>query len=177
MLKFLAEFSPLIAFFIGYKIKGIFEATLYMLIASVISISVMYLWERKINKITLFSTLFLCVSSGLTLLSGNSMFIKIKPTVFYSTLAIAFCYTNFKYQPLIQKAIGSIILLKDETKWKILNLRFMWFFLCMAILNEVIWRNCSEEHWVSFKVFGTMPIILIFSLIQIPFFMKYKKDD
>ena len=177
MLKFIAEFGPLVAFFIGYKMNGILEATLYMLIASVIGISITYIVKRQINKVTLVSTVLLLASASLTLFSGNSIFIKMKPTILYCVFATTFLVTNFKWKPAIKFALGSAIKFKEEKSWRILNIRFMWFFLTMAVINEFVWRNFPEGTWVSFKVFGAMPITLIFIMMQLPFIMKNKEAD
>lgn len=177
MLKFFSEFAPLIAFFFGYKSGGILEATLYMLIASIISTLITYIRERKINIINLIATGLLLISAGLTLFSGNAIFIKMKPTVLYCLSALAFLITNFKWNPAIKYVLGHAIKLKEEKNWYNLNLRFMWFFFTMAIINEIVWRNFDEGFWVSFKVFGAMPLTILFIIIQIPFLMRHKIES
>ncbi|MDC0864602.1 septation protein IspZ [Rickettsiaceae bacterium] len=174
MIKFFSEIMPLVAFFIGYKMGGILNATLYMVVASVIAMVITYFYERKINKINLISTILLIMSAGLTLFSGNLIFIKMKPTILYCLFAITFLITNFKWKPAIQYALGSAIKFKDEKCWYVLNTRFMFFFLLMAFLNELVWRNFDENVWVNFKVFGAMPITLVFTMLQIPFIIKNK---
>lgn len=175
MLKFITEFAPLIIFFISYKVAGIFEATLYMLIASSIGLLITYTYKRKVNIINLVSTCLLCISASLTLLSGNTIFIKMKPTILYCLFAIIFFTTNFKWQPAAKYILGKSIQLEKEEQWYILNSRFMWFLLSMAIINEFIWRNFDENIWVNFKVLGIMPITIIFILMQIPFLKKNQK--
>ncbi len=177
MLKFFSEFGPLLAFFFGYKTGGILEATLYMLVASVIGISITYICERKINTVNLISTALLLTSASLTLFSGNAIFIKMKPTVLYSLFAFIFFVTNFKWKPAVKYVLGGAIKLKEEKNWHSLNLRFMWFFLIMAVTNELVWRNFDENIWVSFKVFGAIPITLLFIMLQIPFIMKNQKAE
>ena len=177
MFKFIVEFCPLIAFFIGYRAGGILEATMYLLVATVVGIVISYIKERKINKVSLVSSVLLLISASLTLFSGNSIFIKMKPTVLYCMFAMVFLVTNFKWKPAIQYALGSAIKFKETKNWRILNLRFMWFFLLMALVNEYMWRNFPEDTWVSFKVFGAMPITLIFIISQMPFIMKHKLAD
>ena len=66
--------------------------------------------------------------------------------------------------------------MKEESKWRELNIRFMFFFIVMAILNEVIWRNFSEESWVNFKVFGALPVSMLFMVAQMPFIMRNKTE-
>jgi intracellular septation protein len=177
MLKFFIEFSPLLAFFIGYKTKGIFAATLYILIVSIISLPVLYIIEKKINKVNLFSTVLLLISSSLTLISGNSMFIKIKPTILYLLFGILFLVTCFKWEPAIKYVFGTTIKLQSQEKWKALNIRFMCYFFFMALLNEVIWRNFSEEVWVNFKVFGALPVAILFCISQIPFLLRNRINN
>ncbi len=176
MLKFITEFGPLVAFFIGYKNHGILEAALYMLVASIVGLLITYLKEKKVNTVNLISCGLLLISSGLTLFSGNVMFVKMKPTVLYIIFALIFLVTNFKWQPAIKFVLGKTIALKQDSKWKELNIRFMIFFLLMAIANEIVWRNFSEEAWVNFKVFWAFPITLVFVLTQTPFIMRNKEE-
>jgi len=176
MLKFLAEFGPMVVFFIGYSNHGVLTATVYMLIASVIGVIIIYVMEKKINMINIVSSGLLLISSSLTLFSGNSVFIKMKPTVLYIVFALIFFITNFKWQPATKIVFGKAISFKEEAKWRQLNIRFMFFFIIMAITNEVIWRNFAEETWVNFKVFGTLPITLLFMITQMPFIVRNKVE-
>ena len=66
--------------------------------------------------------------------------------------------------------------LNDEG-WRKLNIRWMFFFIFLAILNEFIWRTQSEEFWVNFKVWGMLPITIIFTAFQIPLINKYKINE
>ena len=66
--------------------------------------------------------------------------------------------------------------LNDEG-WRKLNIRWMFFFIFLAILNEFIWRTQSEEFWVNFKVWGMLPITIIFTAFQIPLINKYKLNE
>jgi intracellular septation protein len=176
MLKFFAEFGPIAAFFVGYNNNGILTATLYMLIASVIGVIIIYVMEKKINMVNIISSGLLLISSSLTLFSGNSVFIKMKPTILYIVFALVFLITNFKWQPATKIVFGKAISFKEEAKWHQLNLRFMLFFMVMAITNEIIWRNIAEETWVNFKVFGTLPITLLFMITQMPFIVRNKVE-
>jgi intracellular septation protein len=172
MSKLIIEFLPLIAFFVGYKTEGILTATLYMLIASIFSIVTSYVMTKKINGISIFSTILLLISSSMTLLSGNVIFIKMKPTILYISLGIILYYTNTINKPGIKYALGNAFTIKDLSSWKTLNLRFSVFFIVMGVINECIWRNFSEDQWVSFKVFGFLPLTILFILLQIPFILK-----
>ena len=52
----------------------------------------------------------------------------------------------------------------------------MFFFLSLAVLNEFIWRTQTEEFWVNFKVWGMLPITIVFTGFQIPLINKHKID-
>jgi intracellular septation protein len=171
LLKLITEFGPLAAFFIGYQIDGIMTATLYTIIASIIAVIVFFIVERKIHKANAFSTVILCLSGGMTLFSGDASFIKMKPTILYILFASVFFITNFKWQPAA-KYFFSAINLKDDSYWAVLNYRLMWFFIFMAIANELIWRNFPEEFWVNFKIFGTPSLVFGFIFTQMPFITR-----
>ena len=63
-----------------------------------------------------------------------------------------------------------LILLKEAGQ--LLNIRWSIFFIFLAILNEIVWRNYSTDIWVSFKLFGIMPITIVWTLLQMPLVMK-----
>lgn len=176
MIKFLVELFPLIAFFVGYKTEDIFAGTLYMLIASIISIIALYIIEKKVNKTSLISTALILISGALTLVSGDSQFVKMKPTILYTLFALIMLYTNYQQRPAVKYLFQSAIVM-EEDKWKTLNTKFMYFFFGMAVLNEIIWRTYAESTWVNFKVFWTLPITIIFVLCQIPFLLKHKLNN
>lgn len=177
MIKFLSEFAPLIAFFVGYKYGGgIQGATLYMLVVSIICIIINYVVTRKLHTFSLVSTGVLVVSASITLLTGNPMFIKIKPTILYIIFGFSFFISAIKNRPLVKYLLSSAMPLKEHC-WNILSYRFTIFFFAMAFINEMVWRNFDEVTWVKFKVFGALPVTIIFILVQIPFLIKNKLPD
>lgn len=178
MIKFLSEFGPIIAFFVIYKVTGsLLDATLYMLITAIVTLCITYVMERRINKINLISAILLLISASLTLASGNSIFIKMKPTILYAVFAGIFLITQYRSSPAIQYVLSASIKLREEKSWYVLNFRFFWFFLFMGIANEVIWRNFVENIWVNFKLFGTLSLTLLFTMLQVPFIMRNQVED
>ena len=173
-MKFLLEFGPLVLFFIGYKTGGIMNATLYVLIGTVLALFITYIKERAIHKMMLISSILLFISGSLTLFSGNAVFIKMKPTMLYIIFAAIFLFTNMRQKTAIEFVLDTKIKLKEKHHWKTLNIRFMIFFIVIAVLNEIVWRNFSEVAWVNFKIFGMMPMTLIFTMMQVPFIAKHR---
>jgi intracellular septation protein len=177
MLKFLSEFGPLAAFLIGYIYgNGMRDAALYMLLSSMIGITICYIFERRFYTFSLVSFGILFVSAVATLISGNSMFIKMKPTILYIIFACTLWITAIKNRPVMKSVLNSTFNLKEES-WNILSYRFAAFFFFMAIINELVWRNFDELFWVKFKVFGAIPLTLLFILLQLPFLLKNKIND
>ena len=95
-----------------------------------------------------------------------------KPTIINIMFA-AILYGGIVFKkPLLKYLLGTALKLKDDG-WNILTIRWIAFFIALAILNEIVWRTMSEEFWVSFKVFGILPITFIFTMTQFPLIKKY----
>ncbi|EJF85170.1 septation protein A [Candidatus Bartonella washoeensis] len=188
-LKFLLEIGPLIVFFLSnYKgewliknivffksfNKPIFPATAIFMVAIIIALSLSWILARKIPIMPLISGIFVLVFGFLTLWLHNDTFIKMKPTIINCLFAlILFCGMFFK-KPLLRYVFDSTLKL-DDLGWQKLTYRWALFFVFLALLNEVVWRNFSDNFWTSFKVFGVMPITILFMLTQMPTILKHSK--
>ena len=62
----------------------------------------------------------------------------------------------------------------NEAGWNKLNFRWAYFFIFLAILNEIVWRTQPETTWVNFKVWGMLPITFIFTGLQLPLINRHK---
>jgi intracellular septation protein len=175
MLKFISEFGPWLAFFLGYRYGGMKLATMYAMGASCMGISLCYLIDKKVHNFSLLSFVLLAISGTLTLVSGDHMFVKIKPTILYLIFAVSFSISAMRNRPLVKTLFREVFDMQDS-RWKVLSYRFAGFFVFMAIVNEAIWRNFDELLWVKFKVFGVIPITILFILLQVPFLLKNKID-
>ncbi|WP_332065224.1 septation protein A [Bartonella sp. CB189] len=189
-LKFFLEMGPLVAFFLAnYKgewlinniklfknfNKPIFPATAIFMVAIVIALSLSWILVRKIPMMPLISGIFVLVFGFLTLWLHNDTFIKMKPTIINCIFSfILFIGILFK-KSLLRYVFDSTLKL-DDLGWKKLTYRWAFFFVFLALLNEVIWRNFSDDFWASFKVFGVMPITILFMLLQMPMIIRHSKD-
>ena len=174
IIKIAAEFFPLAVFFFCYKKSDMLDAAIYTAIASLVPIILFYVMDREINKTSVASLLLLCISISLSLISGDSRFIKMKPTALYIIFGAIFFVTSFKWTPASRYIFGSVVKTGNMDLWRKLNFRFMWFFWILACLNEIVWRNFAENTWVNFKVFGTLPLIFIFAMLQINYLLRNK---
>ncbi len=168
LLKLALELGPLgVFFFLNYK-AGIFYATGGFMVATVISLTASKLLLGKIAIMPLVTGVFVLVFGGLTLYLADELFIKLKPTI-VNTLFGTILLGGLAFKiPLLRPLLGDAFPLDDEG-WVKMTWRWGVFFLFLALLNEVIWRNFSTDFWVNFKVFGIMPITMIFAGSQMYF--------
>ena len=176
-LKFFIDIGPLIVFFIFYKkTNNIIDAIIPLIIATTIAILVSYIIEKKIPVMPTFAGILILFFGGLTLYFKDPIFIKMKPTIINILFAAILVGGNFFQKPLLKYILGSAINLQDRG-WFELSKRWAMFFILLAILNEFIWRNFSDNIWVNFKVFGILILTIIFSATQLNLIKKYKKDN
>lgn len=157
------ESLPIITFFILYKFYNIFIATAGIAISSLIVTLITYVKTRSLSKFNILNTIFLLVLSSLTITLKDASFVKMKPTVIYSLIAI-FLSVDLIYAKkyYVQKLYGQILKsqLNDVMIWKKITSQWIVILLVIASLNELTWRLIGEEEWVNFKVF-IVPLILV----------------
>ncbi len=175
-MKFITDFGPLLIFFYYYKKFGMQDAILPLIIATLFATGILYFLEKKIPKIPIIGAVIVAIFGGLTLYFNDKTFFYMKPTIVNVLFAGILFFGNYFLKKNLLKSLltGSIKL--EERGWKILNQRWIFFFLFLAVLNELVWRSQSEDFWVKFKVFGIIPITLIFTIFQINLINKYKKN-
>ncbi len=178
-LKFITDFGPLLVFFSFYykSEKNLTVAIPPFMVATLIALLVVWILEKKIPMVPLLGGIFITLFGGLTIYFDNPIFIYIKPTIINILFGLGLLFGKFfSKEPILKKMLGKSMQLADEG-WKILNLRWVYFFFGLAILNEIIWRTQSEEFWVNFKVWGILPLTIIFTVFQISIINKYKLNE
>ncbi|HEY3697335.1 inner membrane-spanning protein YciB [Phenylobacterium sp.] len=131
--------------------------------------------ERRVAPMPLVAGVAALIFGGLTLALHNAVFIKIKPTVLNLGFAgFLLGGVALKRNPL-KALLGEAVHLPDGA-WRTLTLRYGVFFLCMAALNEAVWRTQTEQTWVWFRFPGLQILAIVFSLTQAPFMMKHAKE-
>jgi intracellular septation protein len=187
MLKLALELGPLVLFFFGNAYaerfgiaheQRIFAATGLFIVATLISLGVHFALVRKLPIMPLVSGVVVVLFGGLTLALQDELFIKLKPTIVNCLFGVVLLAGVFFRKPLLQIVLDSMFELTDEG-WRKLSLRWAAFFFVLAALNEIVWRTQTTDFWVSFKVFGIMPLTIAFALAQTPLLMRYdaKKDE
>jgi len=177
-LKFVTDFGPLAIFFFYYynNDKNLSVAIPPLIVATLIALAVVWFFEKRIPMMPLISGILITLFGALTIMTDDMRFIYMKPTIINILFALALFFGKyFTKEPILKKIMGKSISLTD-IGWEILNRRWMYFFFSLAILNECIWRTQTEEFWVNFKVWGMLPVTLVFTGFQISLINKHKID-
>ena len=174
--KLFIDIGPLAIFFIFYTRGDLQSAILPFMVATVIAVLFSYILEKKIPIMPTVGAAIILVFGGLTIYFDNEVFFKMKPTIINILFAIILYAGQITKKPLLKYLLGGTIKLQDEG-WRMLTNRWIGFFIALAVLNEIIWRTQSTDFWVSFKVFGILPITFIFTMTQFSLIKKYQIED
>jgi len=179
IIKFIADFGPLVIFFVIYLSNNndLKKAIPPFVIATLVSLSVIYILEKKIPMVPLTSGVLITLFGGLTLYYDNKIFFYMKPTIINLLFAAVLFFGQYMTKkPLLKTFFQNKLNLEDQG-WQKLSYYWIGFFIFVALLNEIVWRTqCPENEifWVNFKVWGLLPITLLFTITQIPLINKYK---
>ncbi len=178
-IKFATDFGPLLAFFIIYykNDKDLVSAIPALIIATLIAICVIYMLEKRIPVLPLMGAILVCLFGGLTIFFDNPIFIYLKPTIINLIFAFALFFGKVVLNKNFLKKLFESSIKLEEAGWDKLIIRWIGFFIFLAILNEAVWRTQTEEFWINFKVWGILPITFIFTAFQLPLIQKYKKSE
>ncbi|MGN6749199.1 MAG: septation protein A [Xanthobacteraceae bacterium] len=172
IVKLALDLGPLVLFFFANSRYGIFAATAVFMIAVLAALIASYVMIRRLPIMPVVTAIIVVVFGGLTLILHDATFIKVKPTIIYGLFGAALMGGLFFNKPLLGVVFDSLFHLSDEG-WRKLTLRWAIFFFALAVLNEIVWRNASTDSWVAFKVFGVLPLTIVFGALQVPLLRRY----
>jgi intracellular septation protein len=170
--EWLAERFPALGAFGG----PIFIATGLFMVATAIALAVSWSLTRTLPIMPLVSGVVVFVFGGLTLWLQDDVFIKMKPTIINTLFGAVLLGGLWFGKSLLGYVFDSAFSL-DAEGWRKLTLRWGLFFIFLAVVNEVVWRSFSTDAWVAFKVWGIMPITLVFTFSQMPLIMRHSLDE
>ncbi|MCT8988952.1 septation protein A [Chelativorans sp. SCAU2101] len=190
VLKLALELGPLLIFFFA-NARGewlaaqfpalsalggpIFIATGLFMAATAISLVASWLLVRSLPIMPLVSGIVVFVFGALTLFLQNDTFIKMKPTIVNALFGAMLLGGLAFGKSLLGHVFDSAFRL-DAEGWRKLTLRWGLFFFFLAVVNEVVWRSFSTDTWVAFKVWGIMPITILFTMSQMPLIMRHSLE-
>jgi len=175
LLKIAFDLGPLALFFFANSRYGIFTATATFMVAVLAALAASYALTRTLPIMPVVTAIIVVVFGGLTLILHDATFIKVKPTIIYALFGAVLLGGLYFNKPLLGIVFDQLFHLTDEG-WRKLTWRWALFFLALAVLNELVWRNASTDAWVNFKVFGVMPLTFVFAALQTPLLKKYAAE-
>jgi intracellular septation protein len=191
LLKLVLELGPLVVFFFANargewlaqkfptlaELGGpIFIATGLFMAATATALIASWLLTRSLPIMPLVSGVVVFVFGALTLYLQDDVFIKMKPTIVNTLFGVILLGGLWFGKSLLGYVFASAFRL-DAEGWRKLTFRWGLFFLFLAVVNEVVWRSFSTDTWVAFKVWGIMPITLLFTFSQMPLIMRHSLDE
>ncbi|MAS12405.1 MAG: septation protein A [Nitratireductor sp.] len=191
ILKLALELGPLMVFFfansrgewlverfpaLGSLGGPLFVATALFMAATAIALTASWVLTRTLPIMPLVSGVVVFVFGALTLYLHSEIFIKMKPTI-VNTLFGAVLLGGLAFGKSLLGYVFDSAFKLDAEGWRKLTLRWGLFFIFLAVVNEVVWRMFSTDTWVAFKVWGIMPITILFTMSQMPLIMKHSLEE
>jgi intracellular septation protein len=174
------DFGPIVAFVVVYFVveryqpkAGIYWATGVLMATVVPALAASRLWLGRFSVPLLVSATVALVFGGLTIWLQDPRFVMMKYTIINLTFAGVLGYGLMTGRPLLKLVMGEAVKLTGQG-WHKLTVRWIGFFLAMALLNELVWRNVSEAAWVTFKFWGLLPLSFLFAVAQVGLIRRYE---
>jgi len=171
-LKLALDIGPLVLFFAANAKFGIYVATGAFMVAILVALAVSYAMTRHLSVMPLVTAVIVLIFGGLTLVLHDDLFIKLKPTIIYALFGATLVGGLAFGKPLLGMVFDSVFHLREEG-WRKLTWRWAIFFFVLALINEIVWRTQTTDFWVSFKLFGVVPLTFLFAALQVPLLNKY----
>ncbi|MEP0943284.1 MAG: septation protein A [Rhizobiaceae bacterium] len=190
-LKLGLEIGPIILFILSYNFgdrlidvfnlgepftKPIFLATAVIMVATLIAIAVSWTVTRTLPAMPIVTAVVVSIFGGLTLYLQDDTFIKLKPTIINTLFGVTLISGMLLGRSFLKVVMGAAFEL-DQEGWNKLTWRWGFFFLFLAVVNEIVWRNFSEGFWVGFKFWGMTGLTMAFVASQLPMMMKHSTEE
>lgn len=171
--KLILEIIPTLIFLVFYHLYDLQTAIFFFIFASIINFLLIYLKDKKLSMLLLFSTVILTIFGGFSLLFEDTIFFKIKPTITFLLLGMFLIYDLSLRKEILFRFLQKFLDL-NGTGYKFIQRSVIVYCFAFAVLNEVLWRNFSEETWVYFKLFGVPTLNIVFTLALMAFAINRK---
>ncbi len=175
LFKLATELGPLLVFFFANGRFNLFVATGAFMVAVIVAMVASYIVTRHVPMMAIVTAIVVIVLGALTLLLQDETFIKMKPTIVYTLFAAILAGGLLFGRSFIAIMFDQMFNLTPQG-WRVLTLRWAFWFFAMAVLNEIIWRTQSTDFWVAFKVFGMVPLTMLFAVTQMPLIKRYRLE-
>ena len=174
--KPLSDYGPIVVFFGAYLGWDLLVATAALMATTAVALALSLIVNRRVPLMPLITAGVVGVFGGLTLALNDDTFIKLKPTI-VQTLIAGVLLGGLLFDKTLLKPVMGTAWPMDDAGWRKLTRNFGFFFLAMAVANEIVWRTQTTDFWVTFKVFGIMALTFAFSMTQIPILNRHRAEE
>jgi intracellular septation protein len=154
-------------------IARVVVATAAFVVATVAAMALSFARTGRISPMLWLSGGLVVVFGGLTLYFNDPRFIQMKPTIVYAAFAAVLAFGLLTGRPLLEGLLGSAYPGLSADGWRKLTRNWAVFFVAMAALNELVWRTMGWDFWVSYKLWGAIPLTLLFAMANVPMLMRH----
>jgi intracellular septation protein len=186
ILKLVLEVGPIAVFFLAYRMAPVAEglgtaerqleqilfATAVFVPTILASLAVSYALTRKLPRMAVITAVVVTIFGGLTLALRDDTFVKMKPTILYTLFAGILAFGLLRGQSYLKYLMDELIPMQDAG-WMKFTHRFIIFYACLAVLNEIVWRGWGTDAWVNFRTFVLPLANFAFVLAQVPLFTRF----
>lgn len=177
LLSLAIDFAPLLVFFLANRIGGIFVATAAFMVATIAAAMVSRVLTGQVSMLLAFNSVMILIFGGLTLWLHDQLFIKIKPTIDYGLFAGILFFSVLNKRPMLEPVFGAMFPDLGGRGWLVLTRNWAFFFLAMALVNELLWRSVSTDLWVTLRTWGMPLLTLGFGVAHIPYLTRPAGED
>ena len=174
-MQFLADYFPLLLFFVAFKLSDIYVATAVAIVASVAQIAY-FRWRRgKVQVVHWLSLAIIGTFGGATLLLHDETFIKWKPTVLYWLFALILAVGKVAFRRNLIATLMKDMTLPDAV-WA--RVTWMWtaFLVAMGAANLYVASHFSTDAWVNFKVWGAIGLFFLLAVATVASVARHLPD-
>lgn len=186
LLKLVLEIGPIGVFFLAYRmaplpeglgdaerqLQQILFATGIFVPTILAALALSYALTRKLPRMAVITAVVVTIFGGLTLILRDDTFVKMKPTILYGLFAGILGFGLLRGQSYLKYLMDELIPMRDAG-WLRFTQRFVLFYVCLAVLNEVVWRSYGTDAWVNFRTFVLPAANFLFIMLQVPLFQRY----
>jgi|TARA_B000000460_G_scaffold214618_1_gene163493 intracellular septation protein len=184
-LNILVDYGPLLVFLGVYKfyqppetstfgeIAAVIYGTIAFMVAAVVALVFSKLKFGHVSPMLILSTTLIVGFGGLTIWLQDEKFIQIKPTAIYLLFGALLIGGWLRGKALLQILLEAAFEGVDHQGWLKLSRNWGFFFVFMAVLNEVLRMQLTFESWLWAKLWVFMPLSFIFTFAQIPMLLKH----